>query len=142
MAAVTAADPLRTADGQAQAAGPGSGDDALAELRAAWPELVAWVSRNPANRPLIDACRPVEVRDGIVVLGFPEDKGFLRDRAETKRSVFEDAVRHVLGRSMGIRCVSTNVDALDAPPPADGLDLIEQARRIFGGDTADIAEVS
>jgi len=117
-------------------------DEGLSELRAAWPELVAWVSRNPAYRPLIDACRPVEVRDGIVVLGFPEDKGFLRDRAESKKAFFEDAIRHVLGRSMGVRCVTTNLDALESPPVADGLDLVEQARRIFGGETADIAEVS
>ena len=43
---------------------------------------------------------------------------------------------------MSVRCVTTNIDGLDAPPAADGLDVIEQERRIFGSDTADIAEVS
>ena len=43
-------------------------------------------ARNPANRPLVASCRPVEVRDGIVVLGFPEDQAFLRDIAERKRT--------------------------------------------------------
>lgn len=120
---------------------PGGGDAALEELRTAWPDLVAWVSRNPAYRPLIDVCRPVEVRDGIVVLGFPEDKAFLRDRAESKKSVFEDALRQVLGRPMGVRCVATNVDALEPRPDSASLDIMEQARRIFGGDVVDVAEV-
>ena len=45
-------------------------------------EVVAYVSRNPANRPLIAACRPIELRDGVIVLGFPENQAFLRDIAE------------------------------------------------------------
>jgi len=33
------------------------------------------------------------------------------------------------------------VDALEPPPAADGIDLFEQARRIFGGDDADVGEI-
>ncbi|MDQ3554720.1 MAG: DNA polymerase III subunit gamma/tau, partial [Chloroflexota bacterium] len=49
-------------------------EDLLARLRSGWPEVVAFVARNPANRPLISACRPIEVQGGVVVLGFPEDQ--------------------------------------------------------------------
>ena len=69
-----------------------NGDEALRQLRGGWRVLVAHVSQNPANRPLIEAARPVEVSDGVVVLGFPEDQAFLRDIAERKKRMLEEAV--------------------------------------------------
>jgi DNA polymerase-3 subunit gamma/tau len=114
--------------------------DALERLLAAWPDVVAYVSRNPANRPLIAACRPIELRDGVIVLGFPESQAFLRDIAERKRSVLEEAVAAVLGQSIGIRCVATNIEL--AAPTMDGeTDLVAQARRIFADDLAEVGEV-
>jgi DNA polymerase-3 subunit gamma/tau len=123
------------------APGPGSAGDALDKLRRGWPELVAHVSANPANRPLIQAARPVDVRDGFVILGFPEDQSFLRDIAERKKRILEDAVRIVLGADYGVRCVASNVAALEPPTP-DAADTIELARRVFGGDLLDAAEIS
>ena len=112
----------------------------LDRLLADWPQVVAYVSRNPANRPLIAACRPIELRDGIVVLGFPENQAFLRDIAERKRSVLEEAVASVLGQAVGIRCVVTNIEL--AAPTMDGdTDLVQQARRIFADDLAEVSEV-
>jgi DNA polymerase-3 subunit gamma/tau len=114
--------------------------DALERLLAAWPDVVAYVSRNPANRPLIAACRPIELRDGVIVLGFPENQAFLRDIAERKRSVLEEAVAAVLGQPIGIRCVATNIEL--AAPTMDGeTDLVAQARRIFADDLAEVGEV-
>jgi hypothetical protein len=109
-------------------------------VRRGWPDVVAHVARNPANRPLIMACRPVEFRDGVVVLGFPEDQAFLRDIAERKRSVLEEGLRQVLGRPVGVRCVAANVESME-PVPAETEDLVAHARRIFAGDLADVVEV-
>ena len=50
------------------------------------------IGRNPANKPLVDACRPVEVRDGVVILGFPENQAFLREKAEQQASSLEDGI--------------------------------------------------
>ncbi|MDQ3449288.1 MAG: DNA polymerase III subunit gamma/tau [Chloroflexota bacterium] len=116
-------------------------DEMLARLRSGWPEVVAFVARNPANRPLIAVCRPVEVRDGVVVLGFPEDQMFLRDIAERKKAALEEGLRHVLGRSVGVRCVATNIALLEPVEP-EAADLVEQARRIFEGDLADVRDIS
>jgi hypothetical protein len=105
-----------------------------------WPQVVESIARNPANRPLITACRPVDVRDGVVVLGFPESQAFLRDIAERKRSVLEDELAAVLGRSVAVRCIATNVEL----PPAsdDGPDeLVAHARQIFQDDVLDVADV-
>jgi DNA polymerase-3 subunit gamma/tau len=116
-------------------------DDLLVRVRAGWPEVVAFVARNPANRPLISACQPVEVRDGVVVLGFPEDQAFLRDIAERKKQALEEGLRLVLGHPVGVRCVATNI-ALLQPVEPEATDLVEQARRIFEGDLADVREIS
>lgn len=105
-----------------------------------WPEIVTHVGRNPAVRPLITACRPVEVRDGIVVLGFPENQPFLRDHAERKKAALEEGIAAVIGRPVGVRCTATNLEIPEPDlEPAD--DLVAAARRVFGGDLADVDEV-
>lgn len=109
-------------------------------LRQGWAQVVAHVARNPANRPIIAACRPVEVRDGVLLLGFPEDQAFMRDIAERKRSVLEDGIATVLGRPMGIRCVVTNLELVE-PTHVAGPDLVAQARRIFGEELTGIEDI-
>jgi DNA polymerase-3 subunit gamma/tau len=143
-AAVTESTPL-SAPAPVHAGSPRpNGDEALRQLRGGWRVLVAHVSQNPANRPLIEAARPVEVSDGVVVLGFPEDQAFLRDIAERKKRMLEEAVREVMGADYAVRCVATNVAAPDDED--DGaVDAFEIARRIFEGeiiDAKDVADVS
>ena len=103
---------------------------------------MAWIGRNPANKPLVENCRPVEVRDGFVILGFPEDQPFLREKAEQRRTHLEDGLAHVLGRPIAVRCVVANIELADGQGATDdGIDLVAQARRVFGGDIADIDEI-
>ncbi len=121
---------------------PGPDGDVLADLRARWPEVVAAIGRNPANRPLVASCRPVEVRDGVVILGFPEDQPFLREKAEQRRQQFEDGLRQVLGRPVGVRCVGTNIELGDpAGVSDDDVDMVAHAIQVFGGDLARIEEI-
>ena len=49
-----------------------------------------------------------------LILGFPEDQPFLREKAEQRRSALEDGVAHVLGRPVGVRCVVANVELADS----------------------------
>ena len=116
-------------------------DDALAALLTAWPEVTAHISKNLALKPLITACRPVEVRDATVILGFPESQAFLRDIAERKRPLLEQGIAEILGRPVNVRCVATNIEI--APPAAavSDQDLVAQAKRIFEGELLDVAEV-
>ena len=136
--ASTGAEPTTTPGG---ALAPVAPDELLVRLREKWPEVVAWISKSPANRPLIEACRPVEIRDGLVVLGFPENRAFLREKAEQRRTAFEEGLQQVLGRPIGVRCVVTNVELLEAVA-TESDDLVAQARRIFGGDLADVADIT
>ena len=114
----------------------------LAVLRDRWPEIVARISAHPPTKPLIVVCRPISVEDGVVTLGFPEDKSFLRAVAERRRGVLEENISAVLGRSVAVRCVATNIDVVpDLQTDEEAAWVLAEARRIFGEEGADPAEV-
>ena len=114
----------------------------LATLRDRWPEIVARVSQHPPTKPLIVVCRPISVEDGIVTLGFPEDKSFLRQVAERRRTILEESVSAVLGHAVGVRCVATNLDVVPELPAGDeSAWVLAEARRIFLDEPADTVDV-
>jgi DNA polymerase-3 subunit gamma/tau len=124
----------------APGAPPASGD--LAVLRDRWAEVVARISANPPAKPLIVECRPVSVEDGVVTLGFPESKAFLKDLLDKRRGILEENISAVLGRSVAVRCVATNIDVLpELPTDGEAAWILAEARRIFGEEGADPAEV-
>jgi DNA polymerase-3 subunit gamma/tau len=116
--------------------------DDLARLRDLWPTVVTELSAHPPTKPLITACRPISVEDGVVTLGFPEGMGFLRDVAERRRPILEDGIGRLLGRAVVVRCVATNLDVLPQLPSDDeAAFVLAEARRIFGEDVAEVREV-
>ena len=121
------------------AAAPSPAGD-IAGIRAAWPRVVAVIGSNPANRPLVSSCRPVEFRDGFLILGFPEDQAFMRDIAERKRRTLEEGIAAVVGRPVAVRCVVTNLE-LVAPVGPDEDDLVAQARQVFDGELASVEDI-
>jgi DNA polymerase-3 subunit gamma/tau len=142
--------PARSEPPAQEAGSPGAADasampavtDDLALLRDRWVEVVARVSAHPPTKPLIAACRPISVEGGVVTLGFPEDKSFLRAVAERRRSVLEEGISAVMGRPVAVRCVATNLDVVpDLPTDEEAAWILAEARRIFGEEGADPAEV-
>jgi len=127
--------------GPPSAAAASDGPD-IADLRAAWPDVVTLLSQSPAVKPLILACRPVSVDGPVVTLGFPEDKAFLKDVLERRRSVLEEGIGRVLGRVVNVRCVATNLEDVPEVATGEAADLISEARRIFADDLVDVGEVS
>ena len=101
------------------------------------------LSAHPPTKPLIAVCLPMSVENNVVTLGFPEDQGFLRDVAERRRSILEESIGSVLGKTVGVRCVATNLDNIPAlPADAEAAFVLSEARRIFEADEPDAAEVS
>src|SRR4029079_5218354 len=69
-------------------------------------------------------------------------KAFLRAVAERRRPVLEEHISAVLGRSVAVRCVATNIDVLpELPSDDEAAWILAEARRIFGEEGADPAEV-
>ena len=132
---------IPAAAGAAPASGDGTSD--LDRLRHSWPEIVKRLSAHPPTKPLIAVCLPMSVENNVVTLGFPEDQGFLRDVAERRRAILEESIGGVLGKSVGVRCVATNLDNIPAlPADAEAAFVLAEARRIFEADEPDAAEVS
>ena len=91
--------------------------------------------------PLVANCRPVEVRDGIVILGFPENQPFLREKAEQRR---KDARGRLWPTSSVIRsgyAAWWPTSSWQSTSDRDDLDLVAQARKVFGGDLADVNDI-
>jgi hypothetical protein len=105
--------------------------------------VVAFLSQNPPVKPLIEACRPISVEDHLVTLGFPEDKAFLKIALERRGPLLEEGIGRILGRTVNVRCVATNLEHVPAVAiEAENPDLISEARRIFADDLVDVGEVS
>jgi DNA polymerase-3 subunit gamma/tau len=117
-------------------------EDALAELRRRWPEVVSLISRHPPTKPLIEACRPIAVDGAVVTLGFPESQLFLRDVADRRRGTLEDGVGRILGRDVSVRCVATNLELeASTPPDPESADVLRAARDVWGDELVEIPEV-
>jgi len=121
---------------------PAAGD--LERLRNGWVGLVEQITQiNRAVKPLIVDCRPIGVEGNIVTLGFPEEKAFLKDVAERRRPILEQAFSQFLDHPVGVRCVATNLDLMPPlPADADAAHILSEAHRIFADDLADVPEVT
>jgi hypothetical protein len=114
----------------------------LAVLRDRWVEVVTRISAYPLVKPLIAECRPVSADEGVVTLGFPESKAFMKDLLEKRRPILEEHIGAVLGRAVAVRCVATNIDLVpELPTDDEAAWILAEARRIFGEEGADPAEV-
>jgi DNA polymerase-3 subunit gamma/tau len=106
-----------------------------------WAEIVEVISKSPAVKPLIVACRPVGVDGAIVTLGFPEAQSFFKDVAERRRAILEDGVGRVLGMPVSVRCVAANVEVAPLPADSDSSRLLTEFKRIYGDDVVDVESV-
>ena len=80
------------------------------------------------------------MRDGFLVLGFPEDQAFMRDIAERKRRD-PRGWHHVRHRSpVAVRCVVTNLELVEPVDAGEG-DLVRRRRRIFDGEIAEVDDI-
>jgi DNA polymerase III subunit gamma/tau len=113
----------------------GVGDE-LDRLVSDWPDIVRSV--RPATRAVLSECRPIAVDGNVVTLGFPEAKAFLKDHAERRRQDVETVVSGHLGRDISVRSVATNIEVA---PIGAADDLVAEAKRIFGDDLVEVAEI-
>ena len=117
-------------------------------MRARWADVVDHAP--PAIKPLLRECRPVAVNGARLTLAFPEERGFMREKATTRAGAIELLLGSVLGGSWAIDCVATNVELEPltveqavAPDPSDpeARSLLEGVLRITGGELLDVPEV-
>jgi DNA polymerase III subunit gamma/tau len=125
---------------------PRPGD--VAAVRARWAEVVERAA--PAIKPLLRECRPVGLEGARLTLAFPEERGFMREKARTRAGAIEQLLGTVLGGSWAVDCVASNVElepltiqqaVASDPTDPDGQALLEGVLRITGGELVDAPEV-
>jgi DNA polymerase III subunit gamma/tau len=125
---------------------PGGGAlaDDLERLRHGWPRVVAAIAaRSPAAKAAIVDCRPMAVEGNVVTIGFPEEKAFLRDATERRRSLLEECIGALLGHDVGVRVIATNLDLVPPlPDDQEAASILAEANRIFADDRLDAPEVT
>jgi DNA polymerase-3 subunit gamma/tau len=123
-------------------------DGDVAGVRGRWADVIEHAS--PALKPLLRECRPVG-RDGArLTLAFPEERGFMREKARLRAAAIEQLLGTVLGGTWAVECIASNVElepltiqqAVAADPgDAEGQALLEGVLRITGGELVDAPEV-
>ncbi len=114
-----------------------AGKVGLNEIVQAWKQIRDVIRPEyPSVDGLLNSCKPLEVKDGVLVLGF---------RAEVVRSkmdkpehleVARKAIQHVLGHDLGIRCVVADTKG-KAPADIDQNGMVAAALH-HGGEIVDI----
>jgi DNA polymerase III subunit gamma/tau len=130
----------------ASAEPPAAGE--LSGVRRRWADVVERAS--PALKPLLRECRPVGLDGARLTLAFPEERGFMREKARLRAGAIEQLLSSVLGGSWAVECIASNVElepltiqqaVVQDPGDADGQALLEGVLRITGGELVDAPEV-
>ncbi len=94
----------------------GNADIALAQILQVWKQVGKIVkSANPSLIGLLNSCKPLEVRQGTLYLGFASDVLVNKMNQPEEIELTRQALREVLGVDLAIKCVVSG----GKTPPAD-----------------------
>jgi DNA polymerase III subunit gamma/tau len=111
----------------------------LDQVAKVWKQVCATIKQqNPSLNALLNSARLLEVKDGVLMLGFQSE--LLRSKADTPEQIKITctSLADALGAEMPIRCVVTN--AKHAAPPNVKADGMVAAALKHGGEIVDTQE--
>jgi DNA polymerase-3 subunit gamma/tau len=124
---------------EAEKPGEDTGNVTLEQMTKVWKQIRALIKpQSPSLDGLLNSCRLLEVKNGILVIGFQSEllrsKVDLPDQIEITRK----AILEVCGDELSVKCVVTN--AKQATPPDVKADGMVAAALKAGGEIVDIQE--
>ncbi|MBN2388767.1 MAG: DNA polymerase III subunit gamma/tau [Anaerolineales bacterium] len=138
-----AAEPVGEAVGREEAPKPSvDGPDSqvsLEQVTQAWKQIRALIKpQNPALDGLLNSCKLLDVKDGILVLGFASE--VVRSKADKPEQLeaARQAITEVLGADVPVRCVVSN--ARQNTPLDVKVDGMVAAALKAGGEIVDIQD--
>lgn len=116
-----------------------TGNVTLEQLTKAWKQIRALIKpQSPSLDGLLNSCRLLEVKNGILVIGFASE--LLRSKVDMPEQIeiTRKAIVEVCGGELSVKCVVTN--AKQATPPDVKADGMVAAALKAGGEIVDIQE--
>jgi DNA polymerase-3 subunit gamma/tau len=118
---------------------PITGAVSLDQVAKAWRQVRAIVrQQNPALEALLNSCKLLEVKEGVLVLGFASEVLRSKMDAPGQLDATRKVIAEVLGVELQIRCVVSN--ARQTAPPDVKQDGMVAAVLEAGGEIVDIQE--
>ncbi|HEX7540871.1 MAG TPA: DNA polymerase III subunit gamma/tau [Anaerolineales bacterium] len=116
-----------------------TGNVTLDQLTKAWKQIRAQIKpQNPSLDGLLNSCRLLEVKNGVLVIGFESE--LLRSKVDMPEplEITRKAIVKVCGGDLSVKCVVTN--AKQATPPDVKADGMVAAALKAGGEIVDVQE--
>ncbi len=111
----------------------------LDQVNRVWKQVCATIKPQSSSlNALLNSCKLLEVKDGILMLGFASE--LLRSKADTpdQMKLIHDAIADALGIPLPVRCVITTARK-NAPPDVKQNGMVAAALKA-GGEIVDIQE--
>ncbi len=111
----------------------------LDQVTKAWKQISALIKpQSPSLAALLNSCRPLEVKDNELVIGFANELVRSKMDMAAQIEITRKAIAKICGGELSIKCVVTN--AKQSPPPDVKADGMVAAAIKAGGEIVDIQE--
>ncbi len=104
-----------------------------------WRQILTLVRQhNPQTQGLLNSCKPLGIKDGVLYLGFNSD--FTKSKMDKPEHIelAQQIMSQVLGRQVLIRCLVFTGDQNVLPPDVDSEGMVATAVRDLGGKIMDV----
>ncbi len=116
-------------------------------IRKCWQEILERIKKvRISTKAFLIEGKPVEVKDGNLVLSFPLEYSFHKENVEQpeNKNAIEQAIKEVTGVELKIKCKfadeSSKEPSAVSQAGSKGDTLVEEACRLFGGDVIEIKD--
>lgn len=115
-------------------------------IRTCWQDILERIKkvRMSAQAFLIEG-KPVDVKDGSLILSFPAEYGFHKEKVEQpeNKNAIEQVLKEVTGTGLKLKCkfvseLPKETENVSTPLKKDK--IVEEAIRLFGGDVIEIKD--
>ncbi|RPI28272.1 MAG: DNA polymerase III subunit gamma/tau [Chloroflexota bacterium] len=104
-----------------------------------WRQILALVrQRNPQTQGLLNSCKPLGFKNGVLFLGFNSDFSKSKMEKAEHLEIAEQVLAQVLGVQVPVRCIVAAGQRGAPPPDVDNDGMVATALRDLGGEIVDI----
>ncbi len=137
--------PILPADQAGAALEPGSEtgasltDETFHQVQEKWRQVLSAVrTYNPTTQGLLNSCKPVGMKDGVLYLGFTSD--FIKRKMESGSNIEYTckALAQVLGIEIPVRCFVATGNSGSLPTDVESDGMVAAALRDLGGEIVDV----